>query len=91
MNWGLNIASGLQIVVGAMITALAAVTTGQQTSIATAILGGLTTVVAAYMARMRGTGEPEKTKIRLGLKDSIEVTHLLGRRLTSRLHRALHA
>ena len=36
-------------------------------------------------------GEPEKTKIRLGLEDSIEVTHLLDGRLTSRLHRALHA
>lgn len=35
-------------------------------------------------------GGPEKTKIRLDLKSTIVVTHLLSRRLTPDLHRALH-
>jgi len=55
----LNIAIGLQVVIGAMITGLSAVTTGRHTSIMTSILGGFSTIVASYLARARGSNEPE--------------------------------
>jgi len=58
----LNIAIGLQIVIGSLITGLAAVTTGRQTSITTSILGAFSTIIASFLARMRGTGEPDRSK-----------------------------
>ncbi|KAJ7086488.1 hypothetical protein B0H15DRAFT_844935 [Mycena belliarum] len=58
-GYALNIAIGLQVILGALTTGLSAVTTGRQTSIMTAILGGLSTVVASYLARARGSNEPE--------------------------------
>ncbi|KAJ7736779.1 hypothetical protein DFH07DRAFT_966761 [Mycena maculata] len=53
------IAIGMQVVLGALTTGLSAVTSGRQTSIATAILGGFATIVASYLARARGSHEPE--------------------------------
>jgi hypothetical protein len=59
-GYALNIAIGLQVLLGALTTGLAAaVTSGKQAQISTAILGGLATMVASYMARARGSGEPE--------------------------------
>ncbi|KAF9467657.1 hypothetical protein BDZ94DRAFT_1305280 [Collybia nuda] len=58
-GYALNLAIGLQVLLGALTTGLSAVTTGHQTSIMTAILGGLSTVVASYLARARGSNEPE--------------------------------
>ncbi|KAJ7471865.1 hypothetical protein FB451DRAFT_1251228 [Mycena latifolia] len=58
-GYALNIAIGLQVVLGALTTGLSVVTTGRQTSIMTAILGGLSTTVASYLARARGSNEPE--------------------------------
>ncbi|KAF5347805.1 hypothetical protein D9756_010274 [Leucocoprinus leucothites] len=58
-GWALNIAIGLQVVLGAMTTGLSVVTTGRQTSIMTAILGGFATIVASFLARARGSHEPE--------------------------------
>ncbi|KAJ7119526.1 hypothetical protein C8R44DRAFT_788317 [Mycena epipterygia] len=58
-GYALNIAIGLQVLLGALTTGLSAVTSGRQTSIMTAILGGLSTVVASYLARARGSNEPE--------------------------------
>ncbi|ESK95430.1 hypothetical protein Moror_3868 [Moniliophthora roreri MCA 2997] len=55
----LNIAIGLQVLLGALTTGLSAVTTGRQTSIAVSVLGGLSTLVASYLARTRGSNEPE--------------------------------
>ncbi|KAL0062541.1 hypothetical protein AAF712_010580 [Marasmius tenuissimus] len=55
----LNFALGLQVLLGALTTGLAAVTTGRQTSIVVSVLGGMTTLVASYLARVRGSGEPE--------------------------------
>ncbi|KAF9444684.1 hypothetical protein P691DRAFT_806971 [Macrolepiota fuliginosa MF-IS2] len=58
--WALNSAIGLQVVLGSLTTGLSAVaTTGKQTAITTTILGGLSTVVASYLARARGSNEPE--------------------------------
>ncbi|KAF8804053.1 hypothetical protein BYT27DRAFT_7194771 [Phlegmacium glaucopus] len=61
----LNAAIGLQVVLGSLTTGLSVVTTGRQTSIMTAILGGLATVVASYLARMRGSNEPELSNTRV--------------------------
>ncbi|KXN91344.1 hypothetical protein AN958_01319 [Leucoagaricus sp. SymC.cos] len=58
-GWTLNIAIGLQVVIGALTTGVSAATTGRQTSISTAILGGLATIIASYLARARGSHEPE--------------------------------
>ncbi|KDQ12359.1 hypothetical protein BOTBODRAFT_67551 [Botryobasidium botryosum FD-172 SS1] len=61
-GWALNIAIGLQVVIGALITGLAAVTTGRNTSIMTSILGAFSTIIASFLARARGTNEPERSK-----------------------------
>ncbi|KAF5375923.1 hypothetical protein D9615_008251 [Tricholomella constricta] len=58
-GYALNVAIGLQVLLGALTTGLSAATTGHQTSIMTAILGGLATIVASYLARARGSNEPE--------------------------------
>ncbi|TFK66080.1 hypothetical protein BDN72DRAFT_162644 [Pluteus cervinus] len=58
-GWALNIAIGLQVVLGSLTTGLSAATIGRQTQIMTAILGGLSTIVASYLARARGSNEPE--------------------------------
>ncbi|KAN0078160.1 hypothetical protein V8E55_010217 [Tylopilus felleus] len=59
-GYALNIAIGLQVFLGALTTGLAAaVTSGRQAQVSTATLGGLATLVASYMARARGSGEPE--------------------------------
>ncbi|KAI9463879.1 hypothetical protein HD554DRAFT_2026866 [Boletus coccyginus] len=52
-GYALNIAIGLQVFFGALTTGIAAaVTSGRQAS-------GFSTMVASYMARARGSGEPE--------------------------------
>ncbi|TFK38440.1 hypothetical protein BDQ12DRAFT_605620, partial [Crucibulum laeve] len=58
-GYALNAAIGMQVVLGALTTGLSAATTGRQTSIMTAILGGFATIVASYLARARGSNEPE--------------------------------
>ncbi|KAG2064341.1 hypothetical protein BDR04DRAFT_265996 [Suillus decipiens] len=58
-GYALNIAIALQVLLGALTTGLAAALSGKQVSIATTILGGMSTLVASYLARMRGSNEPE--------------------------------
>ncbi|KAG1725729.1 hypothetical protein EDB19DRAFT_1754170 [Suillus lakei] len=58
-SYALNIAIGLQVLLGSLTTGLSAVAVGKQTSVMTAILGALATLVASYLARMRGSNEPE--------------------------------
>ncbi|KAL5504712.1 hypothetical protein ACEPAH_7375 [Sanghuangporus vaninii] len=58
-GYALNIAIGLQVFLSALITALSAVTTGRRTQIMTSVLGGAGTIVASYLARARGSNEPE--------------------------------
>ncbi|TDL22813.1 hypothetical protein BD410DRAFT_788153 [Rickenella mellea] len=53
-----DIALGLQILSSALITALSAVGGDRKTQISTAVLGAIATMVASYLARIRGTGEP---------------------------------
>lgn len=55
----LNIAIALQLLLGALTTGIAAALSGRKISIAISILGGATTLVASYIAKSRGSGEPE--------------------------------
>ncbi|KAG6862719.1 hypothetical protein C0991_010545, partial [Blastosporella zonata] len=58
-GYALNIAIGLQVLLGSLTTGIAAATTtGRQAAISTTILGALTTIVASYLARSRGSNEP---------------------------------
>ncbi|KAJ7084183.1 hypothetical protein C8R43DRAFT_909365, partial [Mycena crocata] len=59
LGYALNFAIGLQVLLGSLTTGLSAVTSGRQTSIMTCILGGMATIVASYLARARGSNEPE--------------------------------
>lgn len=60
----LNIALGLQVLMGALTTALGAALSGKNTSVAISILGGASTFVASYLARMRGSNEPQTSLLR---------------------------
>ncbi|KAF9476211.1 hypothetical protein BDN70DRAFT_882700 [Pholiota conissans] len=56
----LNVAIGLQVLLGSLTTGLSAVATqGKNAAVATTILGALATLVASYLARARGSNEPE--------------------------------
>ncbi|EIN04099.1 hypothetical protein PUNSTDRAFT_55702 [Punctularia strigosozonata HHB-11173 SS5] len=61
----LNVAIGSQVVLGALTTGLAAATTGRTTSVVVSVFGGASTCVATYLARVRGSGEPETSKQRV--------------------------
>ncbi|RPD56811.1 hypothetical protein L226DRAFT_538281 [Lentinus tigrinus ALCF2SS1-7] len=58
-SYALNVAIGAQVILGALTTGVAAATSGRQTSIATSVLGGMSTLAASYLAKARGSGEPE--------------------------------
>ncbi|KAF9221096.1 hypothetical protein BS17DRAFT_278005 [Gyrodon lividus] len=63
-SYAINIAIGLQVFLGALTTAIpAAFTSAKQyvkkAQIATSVLGGASTMVASYLARVRGSNEPE--------------------------------
>lgn len=64
-RYALNIAAGLQILLGALTTGLAASLSGRQLSIAITILGGLSTITASYLTRARGLNEPELSNTRV--------------------------
>jgi len=59
-----NIALGLQVVIGALITGIAAAAGPKRARIGTTILGGASTIVACILARTRGIGEPELSEER---------------------------
>ncbi|KAH8990663.1 hypothetical protein EDB86DRAFT_1758057 [Lactarius hatsudake] len=63
-EWLLNGAIGLQVLIGALTTALGAVLSGKNTSVAISVLGGAATLVASYLARMRSSSEPEASRSR---------------------------
>ncbi|KAF9534017.1 hypothetical protein CPB83DRAFT_756837 [Crepidotus variabilis] len=59
-GWTLNAAIGLQVLLGSLTTGLSAVaTSGKSMVVLTTILGALATVTASYLARARGSNEPE--------------------------------
>jgi hypothetical protein len=59
-----NIAIGLQVLFGALTTGLAAAVPGRKAGLITSIFGGILTLLASYLARVRGSGEPERSKER---------------------------
>ncbi|KAF7971568.1 hypothetical protein HWV62_20812 [Athelia sp. TMB] len=58
-GYTLNAAIGMQVVLGALVTGLSSALPSGKAGITTAILGGISTIVASYLARMRGSREPE--------------------------------
>ncbi|OAX35825.1 hypothetical protein K503DRAFT_802519 [Rhizopogon vinicolor AM-OR11-026] len=58
-SYALNIAIGLQVLLGALTTGLSASLSSNQIKVAIPLLGGLSTIVASYLARARGSNEPE--------------------------------
>lgn len=65
-----NGAIGLQVLLGSLTTGLSAVaTTGRQMAVQTTILGGLTTIVASYLAKTRNSDEAEKCRARVSELD----------------------
>ncbi|KAF8805338.1 hypothetical protein BYT27DRAFT_7258449 [Phlegmacium glaucopus] len=60
-GYALNIAIGLQVLLGSLTTGLSAsaISGGKSTATATTALGALATLVASYLARARGSNEPE--------------------------------
>jgi hypothetical protein len=63
-EWSLNIAVFLQVLLGALTTALGAALSGKNTSVAISTLGGAATVVASYLARSRSSNEPAASRDR---------------------------
>ncbi|KAF9064984.1 hypothetical protein BDP27DRAFT_1229579, partial [Rhodocollybia butyracea] len=64
-GYALNVAIGLQVLFGALTTAVSAGTSGKSTSIGLPVIGGMATLVASYLARARGSNEPELSIIRV--------------------------
>jgi len=60
----LNIAIGMQVFLSALITGLSAAAS-RRAGIGIAILGGLGTIIASYLARARGSNEPELSTARV--------------------------
>jgi hypothetical protein len=60
-GYALNLAIGLLVLLGSLTTGLSAlsVSGGKSTAKATTALGALATLVASYLARVRGSNEPE--------------------------------
>ncbi|XP_006459676.1 hypothetical protein AGABI2DRAFT_135041 [Agaricus bisporus var. bisporus H97] len=64
-GWTLNAAIGLQVLFGSITTGLSAVgTTGRSTAVQTTIFGAMSTLVASYLAKARGSKEPELSIVR---------------------------
>ncbi|KJA20440.1 hypothetical protein HYPSUDRAFT_188740 [Hypholoma sublateritium FD-334 SS-4] len=62
----LNIAIGLQVLLGSLTTGLSAVATqGKSAAVETTILGALATLVASYLAQARGSNEPQLSLTRV--------------------------
>jgi hypothetical protein len=60
----MNIAIGLQVVFGSLTTGLSAAISSRKGSLITAVFGGILTILATYLARVRGSGEPERSRAR---------------------------
>jgi len=58
----INGAIGLQVIVGAITTGVAAASTNIGSAVA--VLGGISTALASYLAKVRGSGEPEFSALR---------------------------
>ncbi|KAI0300701.1 hypothetical protein B0F90DRAFT_399958 [Multifurca ochricompacta] len=63
-TYAINIAIGMQVFLGALTTALAGSLHGNSIRVSIAVLGSLSTLVASYLARTRGSSEPESSLLR---------------------------
>ncbi|PBK63651.1 hypothetical protein ARMSODRAFT_894097 [Armillaria solidipes] len=59
-GYTMNIAIGIQLLVGALTTAISALVTGHECS-SFFLLGGISTLTAAFLTRARGSNEPERS------------------------------
>jgi hypothetical protein len=60
-GYALNIAIGLQVLLGALTTGLPSAASPKHVAVMVSILGGLATLVASFLARSRGSNEPERS------------------------------
>ncbi|KAK0234609.1 hypothetical protein EDD85DRAFT_88605 [Armillaria nabsnona] len=60
-GYTMNITIGIQLLVGALTTAISALVTGREITIVLPILGGISTLTAAFLTRARGSNEPERS------------------------------
>jgi len=66
LGLAINGAIGLQVILGSLTTGLSGVgVTGRSTAVTTTVLGAFTTLVASYLAKVRGSSEPEFSRARM--------------------------
>lgn len=64
ISFFMNIALALQVLLGALITGVAASASPNGARLSTTVLGGVSTATASFLARMKGSGEPESSRER---------------------------
>jgi len=68
-SWAFNIVIGLQVAFGALTIALGAVLSDKHRSTVVEVFGGVSTLLASYLARARGWNEPEYSHLRVKALD----------------------
>ncbi|KZT32755.1 hypothetical protein SISSUDRAFT_1066688 [Sistotremastrum suecicum HHB10207 ss-3] len=63
-GYALNTAIVLQVIINALVTALSAIVSPRHSQVMTTILGGLGTLISSYLAKARGSGEPDLSRNR---------------------------
>ncbi|KAK0187204.1 hypothetical protein F5146DRAFT_1226754 [Armillaria mellea] len=58
-GYTMNIAIGIQLLAGALTTAISALVTGREITIVLPVLGGISTLAAAFLTKVRGSNELE--------------------------------
>ncbi|KAK0187202.1 hypothetical protein F5146DRAFT_766879 [Armillaria mellea] len=58
-GYTMNIAIGIQLLAGALTTAISALVTGREITIVLPVLGGISTLTAAFLTKVRGSNELE--------------------------------
>lgn len=77
-EYSLNLAIGLQIIIGGLTAGLSAVTPGRRSQLMNAILGVFATIVSGFLARMRGSGQPELSiNTKRDMDRVSDITHLI--------------
>ncbi|KAI0285712.1 hypothetical protein BC826DRAFT_1050814 [Russula brevipes] len=63
-SWAENVALALQVLFGTLTTAVGAALGGKNSVVGIALLGGASTLVASYLARTKGSNEPQFSLLR---------------------------
>jgi SMODS and SLOG-associating 2TM effector domain len=71
VGYAVNIVLALQVIVGALITGIAAAAAPESSRISTSVLGGISTLIAGFLARVRGSGEPELSKEKIEILEKV--------------------